>query len=181
MAFLIDEKRRTSPTSSAQVSARIGPTAGIVMSRSIRSRSLGSRSSERNKALSVLPKRTTVSWHIRSKDAVPRRYPGWWPTAPGSTRLGVASVCCSSPRLPSARRRPYSSSAPPAGPANSDNAACAVARESPWRPCKTQEENHSADSRQSCGRRYDRSSFLPPQWPAASADATFKAAACGFR
>jgi len=35
MAFLIEEKRFTSPTSSAQVSAVIGPTAGMVISRAM--------------------------------------------------------------------------------------------------------------------------------------------------
>src|SRR5260370_30508800 len=44
MAFLIEENRCTSPTSSAQVSAVIGPTAGMVMSRSTRSTSKESRS-----------------------------------------------------------------------------------------------------------------------------------------
>src|SRR5438445_10517994 len=36
MAFLIDEKRFTSPTSSTQVNAVIGPTAGMVISRCTR-------------------------------------------------------------------------------------------------------------------------------------------------
>src|SRR5260370_5066435 len=44
MAFLIEENRCPSPTSSAQVSAVIGPTAGMVMSRSTRSTSKESRS-----------------------------------------------------------------------------------------------------------------------------------------
>src|SRR5450755_4776168 len=53
MAFLIEEKRCTSPTSSAQVSAVIGPTAGMVINRSTRSISNESVSSERTKAISV--------------------------------------------------------------------------------------------------------------------------------
>src|SRR5260221_8529803 len=65
MAFLIEENRCTSPTSSAQVSAVIGPTAGMVMSRSTRSTSKESRCSDRTSALSVFPRRTTVSRHSR--------------------------------------------------------------------------------------------------------------------
>src|SRR6266849_6742962 len=61
MAFLIDENRCTSPTSSAQVSAVIGPTAGMVINRSTRSTSKESPCSDRTSALSVLPSRTTVS------------------------------------------------------------------------------------------------------------------------
>src|SRR5437773_12576588 len=63
MAFLIEENRCTSPTSSAQVSAVIGPTAGMVMSRSTRSTSKESRCNDRTSALSVFPRRTTVSRH----------------------------------------------------------------------------------------------------------------------
>src|SRR5258706_6751945 len=50
MAFLIEENRCTSPTSSAQVSAVIGPTAGMVMSRSTRSTSKESRCNDRTSA-----------------------------------------------------------------------------------------------------------------------------------
>jgi hypothetical protein len=53
MAFLIEENRCTSPISSAQVNAVIGPTAGMVISRSTRSTSKESRSSVRTSALSV--------------------------------------------------------------------------------------------------------------------------------
>ncbi len=38
MAFFIDEKRMTSPISSTQVSAEIGPTGGMVIRRSTRER-----------------------------------------------------------------------------------------------------------------------------------------------
>src|SRR5258707_5760031 len=59
MAFLIEEKRCTSPTSSAQVNAVIGPTAGMVINRSTRSIGNESRSSDSTMALSVFCKRTT--------------------------------------------------------------------------------------------------------------------------
>src|SRR5215472_15860593 len=52
MAFLIEEKRSTSPISSAHVSAVIGPTDGMVISRSTRSFSKESRSSDLTRALS---------------------------------------------------------------------------------------------------------------------------------
>src|SRR5258707_1668067 len=71
MAFLIEENRCTSPTSSAQVNAVIGPTAGMVMSRSTRSTSKESRSSDRTSALSVFPRRTTVSRHSRNNGFSP--------------------------------------------------------------------------------------------------------------
>src|SRR5450755_3833797 len=75
MAFLIDENRCTSPTSSAQVSAVIGPTAGMVISRSTRSTNSESRSKERTKALSVFPKRTTVSRQSRNSEHLPQHSP----------------------------------------------------------------------------------------------------------
>src|SRR6266852_4252027 len=71
MAFLIEEKRCTSPTSSTQVNAVIGPTAGMVINRSTRSISNESRSSDRTSALSVLCRRTTVSRHNRSSEHSP--------------------------------------------------------------------------------------------------------------
>src|SRR5882724_10074513 len=77
MAFLIEENRCTSPTSSAQVSAVIGPTAGIVISRSTRSVGDESRSSDRTSALSVFCRRTTVSRHNRNNEP-----------SPASTRVG---------------------------------------------------------------------------------------------
>src|SRR5882757_3294307 len=76
MAFLIEEKRCTSPTSSAPVSAVIGPTAGIVINRSTRSISNESRSSERTMALSVFCRRTTVSRHSRSSEPSPSSMSG---------------------------------------------------------------------------------------------------------
>src|ERR1700741_1809806 len=67
MAFLIEEKRLTSPTSSAQVSAVIGPPAGMVMSRATRFTRKGSRASDRTKALSIFCRRTSVSRQSCSK------------------------------------------------------------------------------------------------------------------
>src|SRR5258708_27588742 len=62
MACLTDWKRETSPISRAQVSAVIGPTPGIVLNRSSRSPSSGSRSSELNQGI-VQP--------LRSNDRLP--------------------------------------------------------------------------------------------------------------
>src|SRR4029077_12533716 len=76
MAFLIEDNRCTSPTSSAQVSAVIGPTAGIVINRSTRSTNNESRSRERTRALSVFPSRTTVSRHSRSSEPSPSSMSG---------------------------------------------------------------------------------------------------------
>src|SRR5258708_20366738 len=76
MAFLIEENRCTSPTSSAQVSAVIGPTAGMVISRSTRSTSKESRSSDRTSALSVFPRRTTVSRLSRNNGFSPSSMSG---------------------------------------------------------------------------------------------------------
>src|ERR1700682_6407691 len=61
MACRIDRKRETSPSSSAQVSAVIGPTPGTVLSRLILSASQGSRSRELTRPYSVFCNRTMVS------------------------------------------------------------------------------------------------------------------------
>src|SRR5216684_2664179 len=71
MAFLIDEKRFTSPTSSTQVNAVIGPTAGMVISRCTRSANSESRWSDRSRADSVFCRRTRVSRYSRSSGLSP--------------------------------------------------------------------------------------------------------------
>jgi hypothetical protein len=64
--FRIEGNRETSPISSAQVRAVIGPTPGTVLSRLIRSASRGSRCSELTRAYSVFCNRTMVSRLTRS-------------------------------------------------------------------------------------------------------------------
>jgi hypothetical protein len=94
---LIDEKRRTSPTSSTQVSAVTGPTAGMVMSRSTRPTRSGSRPSDRSKALSVFPRRTALSRHIRSRTA---RRPAPLPfrrVLRSARTLGIGLAHCAGP------------------------------------------------------------------------------------
>src|SRR5215467_12384454 len=77
MAFLIDEKRFTSSTSSTQVKAVIGPTAGMVMSRSRRSANSESRWSDRTRADSVFCRRTSVSRQSRSSGRRPSGVSGF--------------------------------------------------------------------------------------------------------
>src|SRR6266566_10007404 len=67
MASRIEGKRETSPISSAQVSAVIGPTPGTVLRRLIRSASKGSRCRELTRAYSVFCSRTMLSRLTRSR------------------------------------------------------------------------------------------------------------------
>src|SRR5438876_3036036 len=70
MASRIEGKRETSPISSAQVSAVIGPTPGTVLRRLIRSASKGSRCRELTRAYSVFCSRTMLSRLTRSRGRI---------------------------------------------------------------------------------------------------------------
>jgi hypothetical protein len=61
IACLMVRKRETSPISSAHVSAVIGPTPGIVLSRLILSAKTGSRCNELTREYSVFWQRSIVS------------------------------------------------------------------------------------------------------------------------
>src|SRR5713226_8974350 len=70
MACRIDRKRDTSPISSAQVSAVMGPTPGTVLRRLILSHSKGSRCRELTRAYSIFCSRTMVSRLSLSKGRI---------------------------------------------------------------------------------------------------------------
>src|SRR5437016_7409280 len=99
MASRIEGKRETSPISSAQVSAVIGPTPGTVLRRLIRSASKGSRCRELTRAY---PFSAVARCCLGSPAAEvgyshsPRRC---LRVAHGNTPLCAAAACCGSLRL----------------------------------------------------------------------------------
>src|SRR5437016_7409278 len=129
MASRIEGKRETSPISSAQVSAVIGPTPGTVLRRLIRSASKGSRCRELTRAYSVFCSRTMLSRLTRSRGRIlsftsallessSRKYP----TLCSRRLLWLTPV----------DRRSDSSSAPSGAPAGVGSAGFGVCLESRW-------------------------------------------------
>ena len=171
MACRIDRKREISPISSAQVSAVIRPTQGIVCSRRTLSANSGSRCSDRISADSMRCSRVIESRLSRRSGRILLSIAPCWPAARGNTLLGAGAACCSSLRFPSASLIHDSSAAPLAVPGDGDTAAFASSRESPSMPCSTPAGSRSVGSPRACRHRSDRSSSWMRRSPAASADA----------
>ena len=182
MACLMDRKREVSPTSSAQVSAVIGPTPGMVLSRLSLSASSGSWSSDRSRVVSSLIDRSMCSRQSLSSGRMLSATSSLVASSQRSSPSGAAAACCSSRRSPSADPILDFWSAPSVSPADAGSAAPAAGSGSRWRPCGTPAGNRSAGSQRSCRRRSGRSSVSPRRWPAASAGAPPSlASACGSR
>src|SRR2546425_8780083 len=105
MASRIEGKRETSPISSAQVSAVIGPTPGTVLRRLIRSASKGSRCRELTRAYPF----SAVARCCLGSPAAEVGYSHsplrCLRVAHGNTPLCAAAACCGSLLFPSADRR----------------------------------------------------------------------------
>src|SRR5438876_749229 len=151
MACRIERKREISPISSAQVSAVIRPTQGIVCSRRTLSANSGSRCSDRISADSMRCSRVIESRLSRRSGRILLSIAPCWPAARGNTLLGAGAACCSSLRFPSASLIHDSSAAPLAVPGDGDTAAFASSRESPSMPCSTPAGSRSVGSPRACG------------------------------
>src|SRR5260370_28653330 len=127
MACLTERNRDTSPISSPQVRATIGPTPGAVLRfliLSVRTDTLTH--------FSVVCEQLTEVTHL-------------------------VAACCGSFRFPAVGLRPGSSSEPSGAPAGADSAECGADLESLSKPYGIQAGNHNASSPRSCRHLLDHS------------------------
>jgi len=163
------------------VSAVIGPRRGWSSTAPHDPISNESRSSERTRHFLFL-RRTTVSRHSRSNEHNPSSISGFVVSSFAEIAALSIAACCSHAcfhqqhadlvfnlhHLPD-QQVAVPQRAPPSRMA--------------WRTIVAlRQKINSAGSRKSCSHQRDRSSFRPPQWPAASAGMRYlSAAACGCR
>src|SRR6266849_1126856 len=182
MACRIEGKRETSPISSAQVNAVIGPTPGTVLRRLIRSASKGSRCSELTRAYSVFCSRTMLSL------LQPQQRPdSLIHLLVGREQLTEVAHFVQPLLVVTHSGFHQQTRDPILDLHHLAHQQVAVAQRSTSVPNRgrghvaLRQENRSAGSLRSCRRQSDRSSFSPLQWRAASACATLTCCACGSR